>query len=278
MRATCRTTARSPSPTQSTRPQFSSVNSVRRRRLDLHAGDGCDDPDAAPARPPTRSGSDLSAHRHQRDGRGRSRAGHGDQHRQRLGRRRRRGLQQLRDRRRRRRRPADLSITKSEDINIVPARGEVTYTLEVENRGPSTAPGVAVTDTLAPNFTAIEATPCRAPAPTRWSARSGRWRPGSRATITIFARVEATRPTDGGQHRRGRRHGQRRRPVPGQQRRHGRHRRPGQQRPAGRRRASPPPAAPRRPVTFTIPVTNAGPSAAARTSSSRMCCRPRTTR
>ena len=85
---------------------------------------------------------------------------------------------------------ADLSITKSEDINIVPARGEVAYTLEVENRGPSTAPGVTVTDTLAPNFTAIEVTPSQGTCTDAVVCTLGSLAPGQRATITIFTRVE----------------------------------------------------------------------------------------
>ena len=40
---------------------------------------------------------------------------------------------------------ADLSISKVSDQDVVPARGEVTFTLEVVNRGPSTATAVQVT-------------------------------------------------------------------------------------------------------------------------------------
>ena len=51
---------------------------------------------------------------------------------------------------------ADLAITKTADQSVVPARGEVTFTLDVVNRGPSTATAVQVTDTMAPNFAALE--------------------------------------------------------------------------------------------------------------------------
>ena len=37
---------------------------------------------------------------------------------------------------------ADLSISKFSDQDVVPARGEVTFTLEAVNRGPSTATDV----------------------------------------------------------------------------------------------------------------------------------------
>ena len=46
--------------------------------------------------------------------------------------------------RRRRDAQADLSITKSADQAVVPARGEVAFTLDVVNRGPSTATAVQV--------------------------------------------------------------------------------------------------------------------------------------
>ena len=71
---------------------------------------------------------------------------------------------------------ADLAITKVADQAVVPARGEVTFTLDVVNRGPSTATAVQVTDTLAPNFAALEVTsePRLMHRP-RWSARSAPW-------------------------------------------------------------------------------------------------------
>ena len=48
---------------------------------------------------------------------------------------------------------ADLSITKSGSPDPVPVGQLLTYTLTAENDGPSSAPGVQVTDTLSPDVT-----------------------------------------------------------------------------------------------------------------------------
>ena len=84
---------------------------------------------------------------------------------------------------------ADLSISKSADQDVVPARGEITYTLEAVNRGPSTATAVEVSDALAPNFEAIEVTQRPRLVHGRVVCSIGALAPGQRATITIRARV-----------------------------------------------------------------------------------------
>ena len=84
---------------------------------------------------------------------------------------------------------ADLTIAKAADQRVVPARGEVTFTLDVVNRGPSTATAAQVTDALAPNFAALEVTSDRGSCTTAVVCALGALAPGQRATITIRARV-----------------------------------------------------------------------------------------
>jgi uncharacterized repeat protein (TIGR01451 family) len=84
---------------------------------------------------------------------------------------------------------ADLAITKGADQAVVPARGEATFTLDVVNRGPSTATAVQVTDTLAPNFEALEVTSSRGTCTDAVVCTLGALAPGQGATITIRARV-----------------------------------------------------------------------------------------
>ncbi|MDA0161876.1 hypothetical protein OM076_16500 [Solirubrobacter ginsenosidimutans] len=84
---------------------------------------------------------------------------------------------------------ADLTIAKAADQRVVPARGEVTFTLDVLNRGPSTATAAQVTDTLTPNFAALEVTSDRGTCTTAVVCTLGAMAPGQAATITIRARV-----------------------------------------------------------------------------------------
>jgi uncharacterized repeat protein (TIGR01451 family) len=84
---------------------------------------------------------------------------------------------------------ADLAITKGADQAVVPARGEATFTLDVVNRGPSTATAAQVTDTLAPNFEALEVTSSRGTCTVAVVCTLGALAPGQGATITIRARV-----------------------------------------------------------------------------------------
>ena len=84
---------------------------------------------------------------------------------------------------------ADLAITKVVDQAVVPARGEVNFTLDVVNSGPSTATAVQVTDTLAPNFDAIEVTSTSGSCTDAVVCTLGAMARGERDTITIRARV-----------------------------------------------------------------------------------------
>jgi uncharacterized repeat protein (TIGR01451 family) len=84
---------------------------------------------------------------------------------------------------------ADLAITKVADQSVVPARGELTFTLDIVNRGPSTATAAQVTDALAPNFAALEVTSDRGSCTTAVVCELGALAPGQRASITIRARV-----------------------------------------------------------------------------------------
>jgi len=84
---------------------------------------------------------------------------------------------------------ADLAITKVADQTVVPARGEVTFTLDVANPGPSTATAVQVTDILAPNFEALEVTSSQGSCTETVACTLGALARGERATITIRARV-----------------------------------------------------------------------------------------
>ena len=76
---------------------------------------------------------------------------------------------------------ADLSISKFSDQDVVPARGEVTFTLEAVNRGPSTATDVQVSDLLAPDFEAIEVSSDRGSCTDAVVCTIGALTPGRRA-------------------------------------------------------------------------------------------------
>ena len=84
---------------------------------------------------------------------------------------------------------ADLALTKIADVTTSPAGRDVTFTLEVTNRGPSTASAVEVTDTVAPNFDASEVTSTRGTCTSAVVCQLGSLAPGQVATITIVARV-----------------------------------------------------------------------------------------
>ena len=78
---------------------------------------------------------------------------------------------------------ADVSVTKAmTPANPVPGQ-EVTYTLTVDNAGPSTAPAVTVADQLDPALTG--ATPRPRPAPA----------PSTAATCSAAPSARSTRPT-----------------------------------------------------------------------------------
>jgi len=96
---------------------------------------------------------------------------------------------------------ADLSITKSDSPDPVTAGGNLTWTLTVSNAGPSDAQNVVVTDSLPANTTFVSVTPsdasfsCTAP-----SAGSGgvvtcnkaTLASGASATITLIAQVRSS--------------------------------------------------------------------------------------
>ncbi|MFC3195683.1 COG1361 S-layer family protein [Marinicella sediminis] len=54
----------------------------------------------------------------------------------------------------------DLSITKSDDVDPVAVGGNVTYTIDVANAGPSDATNVVVTDTLPAGMTLVSTSGC----------------------------------------------------------------------------------------------------------------------
>ena len=85
---------------------------------------------------------------------------------------------------------ADLAITKVSDVTTTPARRDVTFTLEIANRGPSTASAVQVTDTLAPDFVAREVTSTRGTCTAAVLCELGSLAPGEGATVTIVATVQ----------------------------------------------------------------------------------------
>jgi uncharacterized repeat protein (TIGR01451 family) len=84
---------------------------------------------------------------------------------------------------------ADLALTKVSDVTTSPARRDVTFTLQVTNRGPSTASAATLTDTLAPNFDALDVTTTHGTCTTAVVCQLGTLLPGEVATVTIIARV-----------------------------------------------------------------------------------------
>lgn len=92
---------------------------------------------------------------------------------------------------------ADLALTKSDapdPINL--GAGNVTYTLTVTNNGPGAANNVVVTDTLPGSATFVSATPsqgaCPAPAGGVLTCNLGAINNGLNATITVVATPTAT--------------------------------------------------------------------------------------
>ena len=92
-------------------------------------------------------------------------------------------------------RSADLAITKSDTPDPVVAGQTITYTLTVTNNGPSDASGVTVTDTLPSGVTFVSATPSQGTATgagNTVTASLGNLADGASATITITGTVAAT--------------------------------------------------------------------------------------
>ena len=87
---------------------------------------------------------------------------------------------------------ADVSITKSADARIVANGGTVTYTLGVQNTGPSTAQDVVVSDALDPaSFADVSAQSTQGSCDATVSCSLGALAAGGTATITITATVRA---------------------------------------------------------------------------------------
>jgi large repetitive protein len=87
---------------------------------------------------------------------------------------------------------ADVSITKSVDSSIVPSGGTVTYTLNVQNTGPSSAQNVTVSDPVDPaSFSDVSAQPSQGSCDTTVSCSLGSLPANGSATITVTATVIA---------------------------------------------------------------------------------------
>ncbi|MDQ0649461.1 putative repeat protein (TIGR01451 family) [Microbacterium natoriense] len=88
---------------------------------------------------------------------------------------------------------ADVVVTKTTSTPSVPLEGEASFVVTVRNDGPSTAAGVVVDEAAAPGLIIVNATPSVG----TWSAADARWTvgtllPGESATLTVTARVVAT--------------------------------------------------------------------------------------
>jgi len=91
-------------------------------------------------------------------------------------------------------RVADLSVTKTDNVDPVPQGGTVTYTIEVENLGPSSATGVVVTDNLPAGLVFVATSGCAedpAGAPT---CTLGTIAPGGSASYTLQASPDSPPP------------------------------------------------------------------------------------
>lgn len=89
---------------------------------------------------------------------------------------------------------ADLRITKTASPDPATPGGELDYTLEATNAGPSAATGVVLRDTLAPELTLLAAEPAVAACTTTGAALAcalGTLAPGERRTVTLRTQVAA---------------------------------------------------------------------------------------
>ena len=87
---------------------------------------------------------------------------------------------------------ADVSIAKSAQPATVPNGGQVTYTLNVQNAGPSSAQNVTVNDSLnSASFTDVAVRTTQGSCDTTVSCSLGTVDPNSTATVTITATVTA---------------------------------------------------------------------------------------
>lgn len=88
---------------------------------------------------------------------------------------------------------ADIVVTKTTSTPSVPLEGEASFVVTVRNDGPSAAAGVVVEDAAGPGLILTGAMPSVG----TWSAADARWTvgtllPGESATLTVTARVVAT--------------------------------------------------------------------------------------
>lgn len=92
----------------------------------------------------------------------------------------------------------DLSITKTDDVDPANRGGQVTYTLQIANAGPSPATNVEVIDTLPADVTFVSATGGTVTAPvapsTDVSVAVGTIASGGTATVTITVDVDQGAP------------------------------------------------------------------------------------
>ena len=89
---------------------------------------------------------------------------------------------------------ADLSVSKIDSPDPVLAGATLTYSLTVSNRGPSAATGVTLIDTLPPNVTFASSTPaCSAPAGTV-VCTLGELGPGQAVLVTLQVVVSPSTP------------------------------------------------------------------------------------
>src|SRR5438132_416642 len=87
---------------------------------------------------------------------------------------------------------ADLLITKSDSPDPVVAGTDLTYTLKVTNNGPSTASNVTVSDPVPAQTSFVSATPSQGTCASAVSCSLGTLTPGGSATITIVVHVDAS--------------------------------------------------------------------------------------
>ena len=86
---------------------------------------------------------------------------------------------------------ADVSITKAADAAIVSSGGTVTYTLNVQNTGPSSAQNVTVSDPVTASFKDVSVQTTQGSCDTTVSCSLGTLAANATATITITATVIA---------------------------------------------------------------------------------------
>jgi uncharacterized repeat protein (TIGR01451 family) len=90
------------------------------------------------------------------------------------------------------RRPAaDLALTMTDAPDPVSAKGSVTYTLQVTNQGPGSAPGAGITDTLPAGVTFSGASAGCSQAAGTVTCELGTLAPGATARVTITVVTKA---------------------------------------------------------------------------------------